>query len=90
MDIGTFENINGNTYLTRFPFVGHTRPVVLVVGKEVTFMGVSNLGESLRGFLRFMYCCMDIGTFEKINGNTYLTRFPFVSHTRPVVLVVGK
>ena len=56
----------------------------------MTLMGVSNSGESLRGFLRFMYCCMDIGTFENINGNTYLTRFPFVGHCRPVVLVVGK
>ena len=55
----------------------------------MTLMGVSNSGESLRGFLRFIYCCMEIGTFENIHGNTYLTRFPFVGHTRPVVLVVG-
>ena len=30
---GDRQNIHGITYLTRFPFVGHTRPVVLVVGK---------------------------------------------------------
>ena len=56
----------------------------------MTLMGVSNSGESLRGFLRFMYSCMEIGTFQNIHGNTYLTRFPFIGHTRAVVLVVGK
>ena len=55
----------------------------------VTLMGVSNSGELLSGFLRFMYCCMEIGTFLNIHGNTCLTRFIFVGHTRPVLLVVG-
>ena len=57
---------------------------------EVILMGVSYSGESLRGFSRFMYRCMEIGTFQNIHGNTYLTRFPFIGHTRAVVLVVGK
>ena len=60
----------------------------------MTLMGVSNSGESLRGFLhvhvRFMYSGMEIGTFQNIHGNTYHTRFPFIGHTRAVVLVVGK
>ena len=88
MEISTFQNFHGNTYLTRFPFVGPYQTSCTGCG-NVTLMGVSNSGESLRGFLRFMYCCMEISTFQNIHGNTYLTRFPFVGHTRPVVLVVG-
>ena len=48
---------------------------------NVTLMGVSNSGEPLYRFVRLMYCCMEIGTFLNIHGNTCLTRFPFVGHT---------